>query len=118
MKMVDLRAIVDLAVESSSTFIAENGQQLIINVPGKDEVRINGDPSRLTQVLSNLLNNSAKYSDAGSLIELNVVEESQTAVISVGTMELALLRRDCMHLTCSLRRTILLNEAVPDWGLD
>ena len=82
-EIVDLRAIIDAAVEASSTFIAENGQQLVINVPGNDEVRINGDPSRLTQVISNLLNNSAKYSDAGSRIELNVVEQNQMAVLTV-----------------------------------
>lgn len=80
---VDLRAIIEAAVEASSTFIAENGQQLIVQMPGNDEVRVNGDPSRLTQVISNLLNNSAKYSDAGSRIELNVVEENQMAVISI-----------------------------------
>ena len=82
-EVVDLRAIIDAAVEASSTFIAENGQQLIVNLPGSDEVRVNGDPSRLTQVISNLLNNSAKYSDAGSRIELTVVEENEMAVISV-----------------------------------
>ena len=82
-EIVDLRAIIDAAVEASSTFIAENGQLLTVNVPGSDHVRVNGDPSRLTQVISNLLNNSAKYSDAGSQIELHVVEENQMAVIIV-----------------------------------
>ena len=82
-EVVDLRAIIDAAVEASSTFIAENGQQLIVNMPDGDEVRVNGDASRLTQVISNLLNNSAKYSDAGSRIELTVVQEDQVAVISV-----------------------------------
>ena len=82
-EVVDLRAIIDAAVEASSTFIAENGQQLIVNLPGSDEVRVNGDPSRLTQVISNLLNNSAKYSAAGSRIELTVIEEHEMAVIKV-----------------------------------
>lgn len=82
-EIIDLRSVIEAAVEASSTFIAENGQQLIVQMPGNDEVRVNGDPSRLTQVISNLLNNSAKYSDAGSRIELNVVEENQTAVISI-----------------------------------
>ena len=82
-EVVDLRAIIDAAVEASSTFIAENGQQLIVNMPDGDEVRVNGDASRLTQVISNLLNNSAKYSDAGSRIELTVAVEQQMAVISV-----------------------------------
>ncbi len=82
-EVVDLRAIIDAAVEASSTFIAENGQQLIVNMADGDEVRVNGDASRLTQVISNLLNNSARYSDAGSRIELTVAVEQQMAVISV-----------------------------------
>ena len=81
-EVVDLPAVIDAAVEASATLIAENGQQLIVNVPD-DNVRVNGDPSRLTQVISNLLNNSAKYSDAGSRIELTVIVKDKTAEISV-----------------------------------
>ncbi len=82
-EIVELPAVIRAAVEASSTFIAENGQQLIINVPDGDAIRVNGDPSRLTQVISNLLNNSAKYSDAGSRIELTATREGQVATISV-----------------------------------
>ena len=82
-EIVELSAIIDAAVQASSTFIAENGQQLIVNVPDDDVIRVHGDPSRLIQVISNLLNNSAKYSDSGSRIELTVVLEDQVAVISV-----------------------------------
>ena len=82
-EIVELSAIIDAAVQASSTFIGENGQQLIVNVPDGDVIRVHGDPSRLIQVISNLLNNSAKYSDAGSRIELTVLLEDQVAVISV-----------------------------------
>lgn len=82
-EVVDLRAIIDAAVEASAPFIAENGQQLIVDVPQNEEVRVNGDPTRLTQVVSNLLNNSAKYSAAGSQIDLNILVENDMAVIRV-----------------------------------
>jgi len=82
-EVVELAAIINAAVEASSTFIAENGQELIVSVPDGDSIRVNGDPSRLTQVISNLLNNSAKYSEAGSRIHLTATLEDQVAVISV-----------------------------------
>jgi len=82
-EIVELPSVISAAVEAASTFIAENGQQLIVKVPDGDAIRVNGDPSLLTQVISNLLNNSAKYSKAGSLIQLTVTLEGQVAVISV-----------------------------------
>ncbi len=82
-EIVELPVVIAAAVEASATFIAENGQQLIVNVPDGDAIRVNGDPSRLTQVISNLLNNSAKYSDAGARIELTASLEGKVAVIRV-----------------------------------
>lgn len=82
-EVVDLSAVIAAAVEASATFIAESGQQLTVNSPAGVSIYVNGDPSRLTQVFSNLLNNSAKYSDAGCCIELTARVENQVAVISV-----------------------------------
>lgn len=80
---IDLSAVIAAAVEASATIIAENNQQLIVNVLAGDPVYVSGDPSRLTQVISNLLNNSAKYSDAGCRIELTTELEDKHAVIRV-----------------------------------
>ena len=48
-----------------------------------DPIYVSGDPSRLTQVVSNLLNNFAKYSNAGCRIELTTTLEDNVAVIRV-----------------------------------
>lgn len=80
---VDLSAVIAAAVESSATYIAESGQQLIVNSLDCDPIYVSGDPSRLTQVVSNLLNNSAKYSNAGCRIELTTTLEDNVAVIRV-----------------------------------
>jgi PAS domain S-box-containing protein len=82
-EVVDLSAVIAAAVEASTTFIAESGQQLTVNIPEGSSIYVSGDPSRLTQVISNLLNNSAKYSDAGCHIELTATLEDQFAAISV-----------------------------------
>ncbi len=82
-EVVDLSAVIAAAVEASATFIAESGQLLTVDSLDDVSIYVSGDPSRLTQVVSNLLNNSAKYSGAGCRIDLTVTLEDQVAVISV-----------------------------------
>jgi PAS domain S-box-containing protein len=82
-EVVELAAVVTAAVEASATFIKESGQHLTVSFPEETPIYVRGDPSRLTQVISNLLNNSAKYSDCGCRIELQATLEDQVAVIRV-----------------------------------
>lgn len=82
-EVIELNTVLAAAVESSGTFIAESGQKLTIRIEEDKPIFVNADPSRLTQVLSNLLNNSAKYSDAGCQIELSVTLDKNVVVIRV-----------------------------------
>jgi signal transduction histidine kinase len=45
--------------------------------------RVQGDPDRLTQVLTNLLSNAAKFSPAGGTVEVSIVRQGQLLRISV-----------------------------------
>ena len=81
-EIVDLLALIAAAVNTSSRSITENGQKLTINVPDGVKVCVYGDSLRLTQVISNLLNNAARYSAPDSQIELAVVVEERMAMIS------------------------------------
>lgn len=81
--VIDLKSVIDAAVEVSATFIAESGQHLTVSIDKNKPIFVNADHSRLTQVVSNLLNNSAKYSSAGCRIELSVTRENRVAVIRV-----------------------------------
>ncbi len=81
-QVVELRSIIDAAVEASSAFISESGQELKVQIPD-EPVHVDADPSRLTQVISNLLNNSAKYSNADCHIELRVNVVDDHAIIEV-----------------------------------
>ncbi len=82
-EVIELNTVIAAAVESSGTFIAESRQKLTIRIEEDKPIFVNADPSRLTQVLSNLLNNSAKYSDAGCQIELSVTLDKSVVVIRV-----------------------------------
>ncbi len=74
-EVVDLRNVVQSAIEASSMLIQEKRQKLQVNTCDQ-EVLVNVDPARITQVVSNLLNNSSRYSDQGGEIQLTVTIDS------------------------------------------
>jgi PAS domain S-box-containing protein len=79
---IELKSAVEAAVEASSTLIEENGQRLRVEYLA-DSLVVYADHARLTQVVSNLLNNAAKYSGAGCQIELLVRSSDGNAIIEV-----------------------------------
>jgi signal transduction histidine kinase len=70
------------ALETSKPLIESAGHTLIIDLPA-EPIWFDADLTRLSQVISNLLNNAAKYTPAGGCIKLSVQAEGDTAVISV-----------------------------------
>jgi signal transduction histidine kinase len=68
---VELVTVIARAVETARPLIEARGHELRVQMPD-NQVRLHGDLVRLTQVVSNLLTNAAKYSDDGGHIELRV----------------------------------------------
>jgi signal transduction histidine kinase len=79
---VQLAAVLTTAVETSRPLIDSNRHELTVNVPDQT-VWLDADPTRLGQVVSNLLNNSAKFTPEGGRIRLSAAVEGSTAVIRV-----------------------------------
>jgi PAS domain S-box-containing protein len=71
------------AVEASRPFIEAHAHELVIDVRPTVPVVIQGDPHRLGQVFSNLLSNSAKYTDPGGTITLTLDCQGGEAEVSV-----------------------------------
>ncbi len=79
---INLKNAVEMAVETSRDLITLNGQNLEIELPEKP-VYIYGDFTRISQVLLNLLNNAAKYTEPGGNINLSAVTDNNTVEIRV-----------------------------------
>jgi PAS domain S-box-containing protein len=79
---VDLRSLMETAVETAQPAI--NAKQHVLDVEWPTEtVRLKADPVRLTQVIANLLTNSAKYTKPGGAITLGARRDEKEIVIFV-----------------------------------
>jgi PAS domain S-box-containing protein len=79
---LELAAVVARAVETSQPRLDAEGHRLTVMV-APESVRLYGDLVRLAQVVSNLLDNAAKYTERGGHIWLTAVREGNDAVVRV-----------------------------------
>jgi signal transduction histidine kinase len=69
-KPVDLAGVVESAVETSRPWLNERLHHFSVSLP-TEPVRLEADPVRLEQIICNLLNNAAKYTEPGGQIQLS-----------------------------------------------
>lgn len=68
---LDMRQVIAEAVEQTQPLIHGRHHDLRLKLP-QTPVEVRGDRKRLVQTVSNLLNNSAKYTPEGGIIELSL----------------------------------------------
>ncbi len=78
-----ISAVVAQAIESSRPLIDTKHHSLTVTVPDDDSLKVDGDLARLSQILANVLNNAAKFTDPGGRIELTVARVGAEVVIKV-----------------------------------
>lgn len=79
---VDVVTVIERAIETSRPLIDARRHELRIAVPDEPGT-IEADPMRISQVIANLLNNAAKYTDPGGVIQLSVERAPDSIRFSV-----------------------------------
>ncbi len=79
---VNLADVISSAVETARPMIEAAGHQFTLSLP-KEPILIDADLTRLAQVFSNLLTNSAKYTNHGGHISLSAERKGEDVVVSV-----------------------------------
>jgi signal transduction histidine kinase len=79
---VTLQDVLQAAVEGSQPLIDAGGHTLVMDIPDQ-KLWLDADLTRLAQVVSNLLNNAAKYTPEGGRITLSVTADDHNVRITV-----------------------------------
>ena len=79
---VELAAVVRRAVEASRPLLTARGRHFVEALPPAP-LWLLGDPLRLAQILTNLLNNAAKYTEPGGHVRLTAEREGDQVVLRV-----------------------------------
>ena len=113
---IDVATAVTRAVETSRPLIDARKHELIVALPA-EPLHVKADLVRLAQVLSNLLNNAAKYTEEGGKIELEVARDDDEAVFRVRDNGIGIPPR-CSRAssTCSPRSTARSTAPRGAWG--
>lgn len=81
-KPVSMQAIAQLSIEGSAPLLAARGQTLNVSLPDAP-MYIEGDLTRMVQVVQNLLNNASKFSPEGASISMQVFRSGRLVAIRV-----------------------------------
>ena len=112
-RRIDLRDIVRHSLETSRPLIESRGHEIACIAPD-DAVIVEADPVRLAQVVTNLLNNAAKFTPVGGRIELRIERHDAEAIVAVHDSGIGIAPESLPHVFDRQRRV---DEPRHDAGL-
>jgi PAS domain S-box-containing protein len=81
-ELVDVAAVVHRTIEAVRPLLEERRHEVEVALP-PGPLRVEADPTRLEQILMNLLNNAAKYTDPGGHIRVSAERDGGEVVLRV-----------------------------------
>ncbi len=81
-EQVELRVVVNHAAEAVRPFMNARKHEFSVSLPTQP-IWVEADPARMEQVIVNLLNNAAKYTETGGLIRMAVCQNNDEAIVHV-----------------------------------
>src|SRR5262249_51215985 len=79
---VELRAVVEHALQIAQPLVSAGKHTLTVELP-EEPIPVVVDVTRMTQVVANLVNNAAKYTNAGGTIAVKIERDEDAVVIRV-----------------------------------
>jgi signal transduction histidine kinase len=80
--VVALQDVIASAIDTARPVVDERAHALSVELP-TEPILVEADATRLSQVLSNLLDNASKYTEAGGRIELRASVDAAQACVSI-----------------------------------
>ncbi|MCY7354821.1 MAG: response regulator [Lysobacter sp.] len=96
-QVTTLNEVIQSAVETAAPLIERGRHHLSVHLPDQP-VALHADHARLSQVFANLLNNAAKYSDAGGNIEVSATANGSNVEVCVRDTGIGLASEQIQHI--------------------
>jgi signal transduction histidine kinase len=100
---VDLVSIVRDAIHSCKDLIEQKHQTLVLELP-RHQIYMNGDPTRLEQIVCNLIHNAAKYTPELGTVTIQMEGYSESIIVRVKDNGMGISPRLLPRIFDSLRR--------------
>ena len=113
---LELAEVVAQAVEASRPLLEARRHHFDIHLPD-EPIFVEADATRLSQVILNLLNNAAKYTEEGGYINLSVERAGAEVVVRVRIAASASLRKHCRKSSSCSSRAASLDRAQGGLGI-
>jgi PAS domain S-box-containing protein len=90
-------AAIQQAVDANMPLIDERGLVLVVDV-APEALDVHADPARITQVIANVLNNAAKFSETGGVVTVSARRDGDEIVVSVKDTGIGIPEADLPHV--------------------
>ena len=94
---VDLASVITRAAEQVRPLVDARNLELSVTLPTRP-VQVEGDATRLVQIVANVLNNAVKYTDAGGRIGLSTERENDQVLIRVRDSGIGMSQETLPHI--------------------